>query len=102
VFEVSPVGDLAFLVTKRGLPFSIKGLGNKMRQWCNEAQLYHCSAHGLRKVGAVTAAENGATTHMLMSIFGWLTIQEAERYTREASRRKIAGQAIGTLVRREG
>jgi hypothetical protein len=41
-------------------------------------------AHGLRKAGAATAAENGATTQQLMAIFGWLTLKEAERYRRAA------------------
>lgn len=37
------------------------GLGNKMRQWCDQAELPHCRAHGIRKAGATIAAENGAT-----------------------------------------
>jgi integrase len=41
-------------------------------------KLYHCSAHGLRKAGATIAANNGATAHQLMAIFGWDTIKEAE------------------------
>jgi hypothetical protein len=28
-----------------------------------------------------------------MSIFGWLTMKEAERYTRSAERRRLAGDA---------
>ncbi|MBY5563610.1 tyrosine-type recombinase/integrase [Rhizobium leguminosarum] len=40
-----PAGQLTFLVTEYGKPFSDKGLGNKMRQWCDEAGLFHCSAH---------------------------------------------------------
>jgi hypothetical protein len=53
-----------------------------MREWCNEAGLPHCTSHGLRKTGAAIAAENGETAHELMSIFEWLTLKEAERYTR--------------------
>ena len=33
-----------------------------------------------------------------MAIFGWLTLAEAERYTRAAQRRRMAGDAITTLV----
>ena len=36
--------------------------------------------------GAAIAAENGASEHQLMSIFGWMTVKEAERYTRAARR----------------
>ncbi|ULJ72804.1 hypothetical protein [Rhizobium gallicum] len=42
-----PAGPLTFLVTEYGKPFSDKGLGNKMRQWCDKAGFFHCSAHGL-------------------------------------------------------
>ena len=74
VIDASQSGDLLFLVTEHGKPFSIAGFGNKMRQWCNEAGLPHCSAHGLRKSGAAFAAEQGATPHQLMAMFGWDTM----------------------------
>jgi hypothetical protein len=48
------------------------------------------SAHGVRKYAAPDRANRGATTHELMAWFGWLTVREAERYTRAASRRKLA------------
>jgi hypothetical protein len=38
----------------------------------------------LGKAGASIAAENGASVHELMAIFGWLTMKEAERYTQAA------------------
>jgi len=47
--------------------------------------------HGLRKAGAATAAENGATTKQLMAIFGWLSVEEAERYTQAAERKRMLG-----------
>ena len=102
VVEASPIGDLTYLVTDFGRPFAIAGFGNKMRQWCNEAGLVHCSAHGLRKAGAAIAAENGATEHQLMAIFGWETIKEAERYTKAARRRKMAGDAMGLMRSKRG
>jgi integrase len=96
----SPVGDLTFLVTDQGYPFTGNGFGNKMRQWCDEAGLPECASHGLRKAGAAIAAENGATAHQLMSIFGWLTLKEAERYTRAAAQRKLAASAMSLLERK--
>lgn len=97
VIDATPTGDLSYLVTSFGRPFSIAGLGNKMREWCDQAGLPECSAHGLRKAGATIAAENGATAHQLMSIFGWLTLKEAERYTRAAERKRLAGDAMHLL-----
>jgi integrase len=67
----------------------------------NKAGLPHCTSHGLRKTGAAIAAENGATAHELMSIFGWLTLKEAERYTRAAEQKKIAAPAMSMLQRGE-
>lgn len=97
--EAGPTGDMTFLMTEYGRPFTAPGFGNWFRDRCNEAELPHCSAHGLRKAGATLAAENGASTHELMSIFGWLTLQQAERYTRAAQRRKLAARAPDLLVR---
>jgi len=34
-----------------------------------------------------------------MAIFGWQTIQEAERYTKAARRKKMAGDAMSLLLR---
>lgn len=97
--DTSLTGDLAFLVTAQGKPFTAAGFGNRFRDWCDEAGLKHCSAHGLRKAAAARAAENGATTHQLMAMFGWLNLAEAERYTRAAQRRQLAGAAL-VLLRR--
>lgn len=60
-----------------------------------------CTSHGLRKAGAAIAAEDGATVHELMSIFGWLTPKEAERYTRAAAQKKMTGRAMTMLGRAE-
>jgi len=93
-----PAGQLTFLVTEYGKPFSDKGLGNKMRQWCDESGLFHCPAHGLRKAGASIAAENGATSDQLKAIFGWTTSQQADLYTRAARRKKLAGDGAKLLL----
>src|SRR5262245_56508029 len=94
-----PTGELTFLVNELGRAFTASGFGNKMRQWCDEAGLPHCSAHGLRKAGAALAAENGVSAHELMSIFGWLTIKEAERYTKAADQKRLAARAMSKLER---
>jgi len=98
VMNASMLGDLTFLVTEYGRPYSRAGFGNWFRDRCNEAGLAHCSAHGLRRAAATVAAESGASPHELMSIFGWLTLSEAERYTRAAERRKLAERAMARLV----
>lgn len=67
-------------------------------RWCDEAGLKHCSAHGLRKAAATIAAENGATAHQLMSIFGWTTLQQAEVYTKAAEQKRLAGSAMHLIL----
>ena len=51
----------------------------------------------LFKAAATRAAENGATAHELMAIFGWVDIKEAELYTRAANRKRLAAQAMRKL-----
>jgi integrase len=97
VIDASPCGDLAFLVNDLGRPFTDPGFGNKFREWCNQAGLRHCTAHGLRKAGATIAANNGATAHQLMAIFGWDTLKMAEAYTRAADQERLAEVAMHML-----
>lgn len=102
VIAASSCGDLTFIVTSFGKPFTSNGFGNRFRKWCDEAGLpQRCAAHGLRKAGAAIAAENGATTAQLMAIFGWETAKEAERYTKAARRKRMAAQGMGLLVRQD-
>jgi hypothetical protein len=51
----------------------------------------------LRKAGATIAANNGASAHQLMPIFGWDTIKEAEKYTGKADQRRLAESAMHLL-----
>jgi integrase len=94
-----PTGDLTFLVTEYGRPFTANGFGNWFRARCNEAGLPHCTAHGLRKAGATVAAENGATEEQLMAIYDWSTPSQAAVYTRAANRKRMAGQAMVLLTK---
>lgn len=96
-----PITNLTFLVTEYGKPFSEKGLGNKMRDWFDEAGLNHCSSHGIRKADATIAAENGATGHQLMGMMGWTTLKQAEIYTRKAERKRLASSGAPHLLGRK-
>lgn len=102
ILSKSPVGELTFLVTEHGRPFTANGFGNKMREWCDEAGLYDCSAHGVRKIAAIRCAEGGATTAQLMALFDWVTPSQAEVYIRMARQRLLAAQAVGILEARSG
>jgi hypothetical protein len=77
VLAGSTLSDLTFLETAHKRPFTVKGLGNWFEKRCIKAGVPG-RAHGPRKAGATMAAENGATAHPLMAIFGWKTIEQAE------------------------
>ena len=87
-------GHLSFMVTAYGKPFTANGFSNTFKDWCRQAGLPHCTAHGLRKAAAGRLAERGATAHEIMAITGHRTLQEVERYTRTASQSKLADSAM--------
>lgn len=96
--DAKPSKGMTFLETVFDKPFTAKGFGNRFRGWCDQAGLPHCcGAHGLRKAGAVTAAERGATINQLMAIFGWVTAKQAILYTKKAEQKKLAAGAMALL-----
>ena len=93
--DANPSGHLAYLVTEWGRPYaSPKAFGNRFKSWCRQAGLPHCTAHGLRKAGATFAADEGATEHQLMAIYGWNSPKQAALYTRAADRKRLAADAM--------
>lgn len=91
------LGDLTFISTKFGRPYSEDGFGGWFKRQCEAAGLAHCSAHGLRKLAATTMADNGATAHQLMAVFGWTKISQAEIYTRAADQARMAREGLPLL-----
>jgi integrase len=64
-----PTGDLTFICGEDGRPLAKESFGNFFRDACRAAGV-NKSAHGLRKIAATTAAENGATVVELEALFG--------------------------------
>lgn len=94
IIDASPTGELTFLVTEFGKPFTANGFGNWFRERCNEADLPHCTAHGLRKAAAARLADQGKTEHQIMAITGHQTSKEVTRYTKAARQKVLAAQAF--------
>jgi integrase len=94
----TPSKCLTFLETAYGNPYSAAGFGMRFREWCDQAGLNQCSAHGLRKAAAAIAAENGATPQQLMAIFGWTTLEQAELYARAARQKRLAETSMHMIV----
>ena len=97
IIDATPSSHLTFLVTEYGRPFTPAGFGNLFKDWCRQANLPHCSAHGLRKATAARLAERGATAHEIMAITGHKSLEEVERYTRAARQAKLADAAMAKL-----
>jgi integrase len=100
VIDASPCGEMTYLVNDCGRPFTDAGFGNWFRDRCVEAGVSG-RAHGLRKAGATITANNGATAHQLMAMFGWRTLKMAEQYTRAADQERLAESAMHLLDTRE-
>ena len=97
ILDASKLGDLTYLVTDRGIPYTGNGFGNEFRSWCHEAGLQNCPIHGLRKAAATALAESGASTLELQAIFGWNKPEMAETYTRKADKKRLAHNAFQRL-----
>jgi integrase len=94
--DAGPCGDLTFIVGENGRPLTKESFGNQFKDACKAAGVPG-SAHGVRKIAATRAADNGATEAQLMAIFGWTDPKMAAHYTRTANRRRLAAEAIDKL-----
>ena len=96
------VGLTTFLVTEFGKPFSKAGFGNKMREWCDQAGLPHCSAHGLRKAAARRAAEMQGTNQQIKALGGWSNDREVALYTAGADQERLAAEIVTRVSEWDG
>ena len=88
-------GDLTFLMTQYGRPFTAAGFSHWFRDQCDAAGLPHCNSHGLRKAAARLLAEAGCTAHEIAAITGHASLREVVRYTKAADQRRLATAAMG-------
>lgn len=98
VIDKVPAGQMTFLVTEFGKPFTSNGFGNWFRERCNEAGLPQCSAHGLRKAMSRRLAERGASHSQGKAITGHVTDKEFSRYAADADQIVLADQAMANLA----
>lgn len=94
--DAGPIGDKTWIIGKRGHSFVKEAFGNVFSEAAQAAGIEK-SAHGVRKIAATIAAENGATEAELDAIFGWTGGRMASHYTRRANRAKLAAQAANKL-----
>ncbi len=96
MLDTVPLGQLTFLITEYGRPFTPSGFGNWFRDRCDEAKVPG-SAHGLRKAAASMMAQNSASPHEIAAVTGHQTLKEIENYTRAASRKKMADAEVSRI-----
>jgi integrase len=96
--DALPATPIRFLIiTQFGKPFSDAGLGNRMRKWCDEAKLHHCSLHGLRKAMSRQLAESGATDAEGKAVTGHKKDSTFAYYRAKANRVTLADRAMSNM-----
>lgn len=90
-------GDLTFIVTALGAPFSEGGFTQWFVERAVMAGVHGRTPHGLRKAAGRRLAEAGCTAHQIMSILGHSSLGEAEKYTRSARQELLADEAMDRL-----
>jgi integrase len=87
------------LMTSRGKPFTVGGLGSQFTTWSRSAGLGKGnSLHGLRKRLGKDWAESGATAKEIMAMLGHETMQQASLYTKDAEQRRLASEGMKKLL----
>lgn len=91
-----PRKHVCVLITEWGAPFTVDGFSGFMRDAIKAAGIndLSCRPHGLRKTLGRLLADAGCTAHEIMGALGHKTLAEAERYTREADRRRAGTRAV--------
>ena len=98
---IGPCGDLTFIVGKQGRPLAKESFGNAFKEACVAAGVLDKSAHGVRKIAATTAANNGATVSQLKALFGWESDSMPALYTQAADRERLARESVHKLENAE-
>ena len=97
--DALPRKHVCILTTAYGKPFTVDGFSGWMRDAIEAAGITDltCRPHGLRKTLGRMMADAECTAHEIMAALGHTTLAEAERYTREADRRRGGRRAIVKL-----
>ena len=94
--RAGPTSDLIWICGERGQPLTKESFGNFFRAACRAAGIKK-SAHGLRKLAATKAAEDGLSVAELEALFGWTGGTMASHYTKSADRKRLAIRAAGKM-----
>ena len=96
--DATPSGQLTFLVSRGGKPFSADYFGQWFRKACDEAGCFGLAAHGLRKAMCVRLAQAGCTAPQIKSISGHKSLAEVQRYIEAADQARLGVTAMDLLA----
>jgi integrase len=99
IIAATPTNHLTYLVTQYGSAYSSQSFGNQFRQWCRQAGLSICSAHGLRKAAARRLAEAGCSAPQIAAITGHKTLSQVQHYIEAAEQTRLARAAMEIISR---
>lgn len=100
LMEATRQAGPAYLLTDHGKPFaSPEGLRNRIRKWCEAAELSDRTSHGIRKAVGELLAEAGCSQHQIMAVMAHTQAKTSEIYTKGAQRRSMSGDAMQALSR---
>ena len=94
------VGTTAFLINRYGVPYTIRGLGSAMREWCNAAGLPKCSSHGIRRAAISLMAEAKQTGFVMKAVSGHTDEKMLRPYTEEVVVQPLVEAGIAALGRK--
>lgn len=88
------VGIRTYLATEYGEPCSKDGMGNAVREWCDAADLPHCTSHSLRKAVGRRMAQLRLTEEEMIAVGGWRDTQSLRVYTEAVEQEWLADGAL--------
>ncbi|MDW7555445.1 MULTISPECIES: tyrosine-type recombinase/integrase [Azospirillum] len=95
--DATPLPSVTILTSTDRTPWPPQVLSCAFRNEADKLGLNGCNLHGLRKTAAAKLAEAGCSARQIMAITGHSTMNEVERYTRQAEQRRLASDAIGAF-----
>jgi len=99
VIEATGAGQLTFLTTPWGKPYSARGFTQWFARMCAAGGLPpSCTFHGLRKAACGRLAEAGCSANEIAAISGHKTLNEIARYTSAADQERLARNAMARNI----
>jgi integrase len=101
VAEATPAGQMTFIVTEYGVPFTRAGFTGWFVERAKKAGLKDRTPHGLRKAVGRRLAEAGCSEMQIAAVLGHTDPNTAKIYTKSANQILLASDAMGMVGAKE-